>query len=246
LKEHLFGINIDNLAMMDLVQLIDQKVNNQEPVHVLGVNADKIVAMNNNRKLHNIIACADIIHPDGVSMILASRILKKRIHKRVAGIDLMEELLSLANSKNYTVYFLGAKDCILNKMIKKLMGKYPKLKIAGFRNGYFSQEEWSNVANDLKTLKPNLVFVGITSPKKEYLIDYLMAHGVNTVFMGVGGSFDVLSGEIKRAPLWIQNCHLEWFFRLLQEPKRLFKRYFFGNLKFLKLIIQEKIISYEK
>ncbi|HGF8315782.1 TPA: WecB/TagA/CpsF family glycosyltransferase [Enterococcus faecium] len=228
--------------MMDLVQLIDQKVNNQEPVHVLGVNADKIVAMNNNRKLQNIMACADIIHPDGVSMILASRILKKRIHERVAGIDLMEELLSLANSKNYTVYFLGAKDCILNKMIKNLMGKYPKLKIDGFRNGYFSQEDWPNVANDLKTLKPNLVFVGITSPKKEYLIDYLMAHGVNTVFIGVGGSFDVLSGEIKRAPLWIQNCHLEWFFRLLQEPKRLFKRYLFGNLKFLKLIIQEKII----
>ncbi|MCD5032922.1 WecB/TagA/CpsF family glycosyltransferase [Enterococcus faecalis] len=229
--------------MKDFVQLIEQKINNQEPTHVLGVNADKIVAMRNDAKLRNIMAYADIIHPDGISMILASRILKKRIRERVAGIDLMEELLRLANDKEYTIYFLGSKDYILNKMIENLVEKYPDLKILGFKNGYFSREKWSNVADDLKSLKPHLVFIGITSPKKEYLIDYLISQRVNTVFMGVGGSFDVLSGEIKRAPLWVQNYHLEWCFRLLQEPKRLFKRYFFGNLKFFKLIVQEKIKS---
>lgn len=246
LKENLFEINVDNLSMKDFVQLIEQKINNREPVHVLGINADKIVAIKNDIKLRNIVDCADIIHPDGISMILASHILNKNISERVAGIDLMEKLLSLANSKNYTVYFLGAKDCTLNKMLKNLEKKYSQLKIVGFKNGYFSQEEWSNVANDLKNLNPHLVFVGITSPKKEYLIDYLMNQGVNTVFMGVGGSFDVLSGEVKRAPLWIQKCYLEWCFRLLQEPKRLFKRYLFGNLKFLKIIVQEKVESTRK
>lgn len=111
----------------------------------------------------------------------------------------------------------------------------------GIRNGYFSESEWENVVLEIKESQPQLIFVGISSPKKEYVIDYLMNQGINAVFMGVGGSFDVLAEEIKRAPLWVQHCHLEWFFRMIQEPRRLFKRYIFGNFKFLKLIATEKI-----
>lgn len=245
-RETLFDIQIDAVTMEELVSVIDEKIRTREPTHILGINADKINASQENDSLNQVIQKAEIIHADGVSILLAARLLNKHIPERVAGIDLMQQLLDLAEVSHYTVYFLGAKQAVIDKMQEQLLKNWPGLSIAGARNGYFSDEEWPEIATELKDSNPQLVFVGITSPKKEYLIDYLMTHGINTVFMGVGGSFDVLSGEIKRAPLWVQNCQLEWCFRLLQEPKRLFKRYLFGNLKFLKLTVLEKVKSANK
>lgn len=114
------------------------------------------------------------------------------------------------------------------------------MKLAGIHNGYFSDDEWKDIAQSLKEIEPDIVFVGITSPKKEYLIEYLQNKGIKSVFMGVGGSFDVISGYIPRAPKCMQNCNLEWLFRVIQEPRRLFKRYFVGNFKFIKNIVCEK------
>lgn len=242
-KENLFDISIDAITMENMVSLIDEKVKNRESAHVLGINADKINMLQKNDSLNQVIKKADIIHADGVSILLAARLLNKYIPERIAGIDLMQRLLDLAEISQYPVYFLGAKQVSLNKMKENLLKKWPRLVISGTKNGYFSDKEWANIAINLQERHPQLVFVGITSPKKEYLIDYLLSNGVNAVFIGVGGSFDVLSGEIKRAPLWVQNCHLEWCFRMLQEPKRLFKRYLIGNIKFLKLIFQKKIDS---
>ncbi|OYS86784.1 glycosyltransferase, partial [Limosilactobacillus reuteri] len=118
--------------------------------------------------------------------------------------------------------------------------KYPKINIVGIHDGYFRKKEWDNIATQLKKENPDFVFVGITSPLKEYLIEYLQSKNVNTVFMGVGGSFDVISGQLKRAPLWMQKSNLEWLFRVSQEPKRLFKRYFIGNNKFIVSVLNEK------
>ena len=108
------------------------------------------------------------------------------------------------------------------------------------RNGYFSKEDWENISDELNKIKPDLVFVGITSPLKEYLVEFLQNSGNKAIFMGVGGSFDVISGNIPRAPMWMQKANLEWLFRVSQEPKRLFKRYFVGNTVFIFRIIGEK------
>jgi len=102
------------------------------------------------------------------------------------------------------------------------------------------EEDEYGIQEDIREKNPDFVFVGITSPKKEYIIQKFMDQGVNSVFMGVGGSFDVLSGHIKRAPLWMQNAHLEWLFRVANEPRRLFKRYFVGNATFIKRVLDEK------
>lgn len=243
MKETLFDVQVDAVTMDELIVVIDNKIKTDKPTHILGINADKINELRQDHSLQQIVQKAEIIHADGISMLLAANILNKNIPERIAGIDLMQHLLDLAESNQYTVYFLGAKQEVLDKMEEKILKKYPKLLIAGTRNGYFSDEEWPRIVEELRICKPQIVFVGITSPKKEYLIDYLLENRINTVFMGVGGSFDVLSGEIRRAPTWIQNCHLEWCFRMIQEPKRLFKRYFFGNIKFLKLTVKEKFTA---
>lgn len=128
----------------------------------------------------------------------------------------------------------------MNKTAKVLKDRFRNLKIVGVHDGYFNRDEWLEISNKLKAVKPDFVFVGITSPKKEYLVEYLQGQGNNCVFMGVGGSFDVISGNITRAPKWIQKLNMEWLFRVSQEPKRLFKRYFLGNVKFIKNIIHEK------
>ncbi|MEX1447565.1 WecB/TagA/CpsF family glycosyltransferase [Enterococcus sp. C76] len=241
MKQTIFDIDVYNLKMKDFVELIESKIYCSEPTHVLGINAEKIVDIKKNKKLKRIVNSADIVHADGVSVVLASVILKKVIKERVAGIDLMVELLKLSEEKNFTVYFLGASEYVLNKLEEKIRKKYPNLKIKGFRNGYFTKKEWEEIGSELKKIRPQLVFVGITSPKKEYVIDYFINKGVNSVFMGVGGSFDVLSGEIKRAPYYMQKCNLEWLFRLIQEPRRLIKRYFIGNMKFIYFTFEEKL-----
>ena len=112
--------------------------------------------------------------------------------------------------------------------------------MVGLHNGYFKKSDWHLISDELKELKPDFVFVGITSPIKEYLIEYLQEEGNDSVFMGVGGSFDVISGNISRAPKWMQKCNLEWLYRVMQEPKRLFKRYFIGNIVFIKSVVKEK------
>ena len=152
----------------------------------------------------------------------------------------MQELVKKSEEKGYKIFLLGAKQEIVEKTAGVLTKQYPNLEIAGFRNGYFDETEWDKVAQNIKNVSPDIVFVGITSPLKEYLIEYLQDKGINSVLMGVGGSFDVISGKIPRAPQWVQNLNLEWLFRVAHEPRRLFKRYFVGNSQFLKLVLKEK------
>lgn len=231
---------IDVLSVNETIELVEKYVKTKTPLHLMGVNADKINEVNKNKKMMEIVNSCGIINADGASVVLASKYLKKPLPERVAGIDLMMNLVKLSVSKKYSIYLLGAKQQIVEKTQEVLIKEFPNLIISGIHNGYFEKYEWKEISNDIKDKKPDFVFVGITSPIKEYLIEYLQNDGNNCVFMGVGGSFDVISGNIPRAPQWMQKMNLEWLFRVIQEPKRLFKRYFFGNIVFIKAIIKEK------
>lgn len=232
---------IDGFTMDETLAEVEKYVKAEKSLHLMGVNADKINMLNKNESLKKIVNDCDIINADGASVVLASKFLKCPIPERVAGIDLMQELVKLAKDKGYSVYFLGAKQEIVENTAQVFQERYPELKIAGIHNGYFTKAQWSEIAEVLKERKPQIVFVGITSPLKEYLVEFLQNEGLNCVFMGVGGSFDVISGLIPRAPLWMQKANLEWLFRVIQEPKRLFKRYFIGNYEFMKSVFLEKI-----
>ena len=236
----ILGITIDPLTMKETVDAVEQYVLKKHPLHLMGVNADKINQCYEDEKIKKIVNESGIINADGASVVLASKFLGAPVPERVAGIDLMQNLLELSNKKGYSVYFFGAKEVILQDMLKAFKQRYPDLDVVGYRNGYFSPEDEEKIQEDIKDRKPDFVFVGITSPKKEYIIQSFMDNGINAVFMGVGGSFDVLSGHIKRAPLWMQKLNLEWLFRVANEPKRLFKRYFVGNVTFIKRVLDEK------
>lgn len=231
---------IDVLNMKETVNLVEKYITSKTPLHLMGVNADKINEVNKNEEMKEIVNSCGIINADGASVVLASKYLKKPLPERVAGIDLMQELVKLCAEKGYKVYLLGAKQEVVEKTKEVLMDKHKNLNICGIHNGYFKKENWNEISQIIKETRPEIVFVGITSPLKEYLIEYLQNDGNNCVFMGVGGSFDVISGNIPRAPMWMQKMNLEWLFRVMQEPKRLFKRYFVGNMTFIKTIIKEK------
>lgn len=231
---------IDDINTNDTILLVEKYIKTKTPLHLMGVNADKINEVNNNPLMEKIVNSCGIINADGASVVLASKYLKKKLPERVAGIDLMQNLIAMCEEKGYSIYLLGAKQEVVEKTKEVLENRHSKLKVTGINNGYFKDDEWKDISNKLKEANPDIVFVGITSPKKEYLIEYLQNDGNKCVFMGVGGSFDVISGNIKRAPKWMQKCNLEWLFRVMQEPRRLFKRYFVGNRKFIKSIIKEK------
>ena len=228
---------IDVLSVNETIELVEKYVKTKTPLHLMGVNADKINEVNKNEKMREIVNSCGIINADGASVVLASKYLNKPLPERVAGIYLMMDLIKLSESKKYSIYLLGAKQKIVEKTKDVLKKEFPNLIISGIHNGYFKKEDWKDISKDIKDKKPDFVFVGITSPIKEYLIEYLQNDGNDCVFMGVGGSFDVISGNIPRAPQWMQKINLEWLFRVIQEPKRLFKRYFVGNIVFIKAII---------
>lgn len=236
----ILNATIDVLDVKQTIMVVEKYVQEKEPLHLVGVNADKINEMNSNPRLMQIVNSCGVINADGASVILASKFLGKRLPERVAGIDLMQSLVELSSKKGYKIYLLGAKKEVVEKTAEVLKNKYDNLKIVGIHDGYFSEDQWPDISKEIKETFPDFVFVGITSPLKEYLVEYLQNDGNNAVFMGVGGSFDVISGKIKRAPKWMQKANLEWLYRVIQEPRRLFKRYFVGNWKFIIAVFREK------
>lgn len=236
----MLGADIDVLNVSETIELVEQYIIQKEPLHLVGVNADKINEMRENERLRSIVNGCGVINADGASVVMASKFLKKPLPERVAGIDLMQDLIQLSEQKGYKVFLLGAKQEVVEKTAQTLQDKHPGLILTGIHNGYFSEKEWPEISDILRAAETDFVFVGITSPMKEYLVEYLQKEGHRCVFMGVGGSFDVISGNIPRAPLWMQKSNLEWLFRVIQEPRRLFKRYFVGNWKFIMAVLREK------
>ena len=231
---------VDNLTMAETVAEADKFIAAGKPLHLMGVNADKINAMYHNETLRSIVNSCALINADGHSVVWAGKQLGTPLKERVAGVDLMQELLVLAEEKGYPVYFLGAREQVVEKTVQVVCARHPKLPVAGWRNGYFEDSQWPEIAEEVEKSGARIVFVGITSPKKEYLVRFFQDQGLTALFMGVGGSFDVISGSIPRAPLWVQKLGMEWFFRMMQEPGRLWKRYLVGNTQFVWRVCREK------
>lgn len=238
---HLLGTPVDDLTMERTLDLVDKAIISNKHLHHTVVNAGKIVAMHKNKELKESVINADIINADGQAVVWASRILGSPLKERVAGIDLMENLVELAYFKNYKIFFLGAKEEVLRKLVTKYSNIYSPEIIAGYRNGYFKKEEEREIARSIANSKANILFVAMSSPMKENFLyqNKDILKNINFI-MGVGGSFDVVAGLVKRAPVWMQKSGLEWLYRVYQEPKRMFKRYLFGNTRFIQLLFQYK------
>lgn len=237
----MFGCDVASLTMIETLQKIEHLIENKILTQHVVINAGKVVTMENDEKLKEIIKNCPLINADGQSIVWASKFLGKKLPERVAGIDLMEELIKLSNDKGYRIYFFGAKEEVVTKVVEIYKEKYKNLQVAGYRNGYFSAEDKDEIVNDMKESKADILLVAFSSPNKEYWLSENMDK-INIPFcMGVGGSFDVVAGVTKRAPKWMQKIGLEWFYRFIQEPKRMWKRYLVGNSKFVYYVFKEML-----
>ena len=235
------NIPVDALTMQQTIDLIDKAIREKRSIHHVVINAVKVANAQKDKVLKDSIISCDIINADGQGIVWASHLLNKPLPERVAGIDLMEELVKLAAEKKYRIFFLGAKEEIVKSVVNIYTNKYGKDIIAGYRNGYFKKEEEPIIAKQISDSNANILFVAMSSPKKEIFLN-TYKHVIQTSFiMGVGGSFDVIAGLVKRAPLWMQEWGMEWFYRVMQEPRRMWKRYLFGNSAFIYLVLKEKI-----
>ena len=238
------GIPLDNISMSETLYRIDQAIISKKQIHHCVINASKVVKMQSDKVLMESVINSDIINADGMSVVWAARFLGYKIKERVAGIDLMENLVRLAHEKSYSCFFLGAKQEVLEKLVRDYSDKYSKNVIAGFRNGYFYEKDEKEIIKKIKESNSNFLFVAITSPKKEIFLNKYKHEFKNiNLIMGVGGSFDVISGKVKRAPLFMQKIGLEWFYRFAQEPARMWRRYLIGNIKFMIVIFKARFFK---
>lgn len=236
----IFNTYVDALTMDETIEEVEDIIRAKKPVQHVVINASKINLMQKDKKLTQIVNACPIINADGASILWAAKMLDIPVKERVTGIDLFLNLVKLADAKGYKIFLFGAKEEVVEKVREIFCQKYKNLNIVGIRNGYFSPEEETEIAEQIRDAEPDMLFVAFSSPKKEYWIKkYLDIMNVPFV-MGVGGSFDVVAGVTDRAPRWMQDHGLEWFYRFIQEPGRMWKRYIVGNFKFVLLTVKTK------
>lgn len=231
----LFGCKMDAITMDETIDLIHSRlIGNIFTQHVV-VNVAKLVHMRSNPELTRSVSECDIVNIDGMGVVWGARMLGRDVPERVSGVDLFDRLLALAAGQSYPVYLLGGTNSVVEQTAKIVVARYPTLKLAGYHHGYFWDDEES-VVNGIRSSGAKLLFVAITSPKKENFINKWKDElGVDLV-MGVGGTFDVVAGKVRRAPKWMQRSGLEWFYRVIQEPRRMWRRYLMTNAQFALMI----------
>lgn len=226
-------VPIHCLRMREVVRLATDAIERGEALRIGVVNASKMVTMREDTELDADVRSSDLILADGMSIVWASRLTGNGLPERVAGIDLMLELLQACNTLRRSVFFFGATDAVLQKVLERVEREHPNLIVAGQRNGYFSRDDEADIALQIANARPDVLLVAISSPIKERFMARWGKQLNATVIHGVGGSFDVYAGKTERAPHWMQRWGLEWLFRVLQEPRRMWKRYLVTNTKFV-------------
>lgn len=237
------GCLVDHISLDEVADELCQRIDQRRRTHVVFINAAKVVRCHQSPDLRAAVERADMLLADGVPIIWASRLRRTPLPGRVNGTDLMERMLAVSAERGYSVYLLGARSEVLQRTVAEIQNRYPSLKIAGFRNGYFSEEDETSVICGINESRPDLLLIGMSTPQKELWGDRHL-HSLNVaVCQGVGGSFDVLAGLTTRAPSWMQRYGLEWFYRLMQEPRRLWRRYLETNCAFVWLVLVDLMTS---
>lgn len=204
----------------ELLTVLQDRINRRINTFVVTANPEIVMHAQTDKAYLKTLKEADFVTPDGIGIIKGAKILKTPLPERITGYDTMIQLLEWGNQKRQSVYMVGAKQAVIEDVNKVLSTRYPNLTVAGSHNGYF--DTFDAIAKDIAKTQPDMVFLAVGFPKQEQLIAQYR-HVNDGLWMGVGGSFDVLSGHVKRAPKFFQNYHLEWFYRLVTNPTR-FKR----------------------
>jgi N-acetylglucosaminyldiphosphoundecaprenol N-acetyl-beta-D-mannosaminyltransferase len=215
-----YGIRVSKLNMQQTVEKLTQAIANRQPIQVITANPIMLMTALDQPEYMAMMQRAELIVPDGAGLVWAASYVGEPVAEKVAGIDLMHELFAIGEVKGWRIFLLGASPEIIQVTAGKLKSRYPQLQLVGVRDGYFKADENEAVVNQIREAAPDILLVGRSADKQEPWIDrYKDDLGV-PIMMGIGGSFDVLSGKLKRAPKIFISLRLEWFYRLLQEPWR--------------------------
>jgi N-acetylglucosaminyldiphosphoundecaprenol N-acetyl-beta-D-mannosaminyltransferase len=225
--------------MADALEMCHRAVVNRQKLLIGVVNAAKIVRMRRETLLRESVLAADVVFADGMAVVWASRLCGQPLPERIAGIDLFQRLLELSEGQGHSVYLLGARQDVLDTLCARLSESFPNLKIAGTRNGYFDDDQAGAITDSINASGADMLFLGMSTPKKEIFLASQADRLAPYVCHGVGGSFDVLAGKTRRAPRLWQRLGMEWFYRVLQEPRRMWRRYLVTNTAFIFLTIRE-------
>lgn len=236
------NIEIDNLSMDESIEYIDKLIKRKKNSYVVTPNVDHIVKLENDMEFLEVYNNADLVLTDGMPLVWISKLLKTPIKEKVSGSDLFPKVCELADEKGYSIFLLGAAEGVAIKAAENLKNKYKNLNIVGtFSPSYGFEKSKSEIEEIIKKVneaKPDILAVGLGAPKQEKFI-YKYKNKLNVpISLAIGASIDFEAGNIERAPKWMQKSGLEWFYRFLKEPKRMFNRYFIDDLKIIKVLIK--------
>ncbi|WP_169307452.1 WecB/TagA/CpsF family glycosyltransferase [Chitiniphilus eburneus] len=238
---NILGCDVDNLSMQETLGRIGEFIASGRPHQHVVINADKVVKAHRDPALKQIINECALINADGMPVVWASKLLGRPLKERVTGVDLFENLMRHSAEQGWRVFLLGAREEVVSAVADKFQAQYPALQLAGYRNGYWKPEEEAEVVRQVAEARPDILFVAITSPKKEHFLGRYQEQMKVPFAMGVGGTFDVMVGKTRRAPVWMQKTGFEWFYRFLQEPRRMFKRYFIDDMYFFVMLAKAMV-----
>ena len=219
-KVNILGVGVDSVTMQEALDRVESFFEERRPVIVATANAEMLMRATHDEELKDILNAAELVVPDGAGTVWAAHHLGHDMPERVAGYDLAQELMKRAPVKGRRIYFFGSAPGVADKAKAKAEKLYPGIQIVGTRNGYFKEPDEAQIIADIKAAKPDLLLAALGVPKQEkWLAKYKDELNV-PVSIGVGGTFDVMAGVMKRAPKWMQRAKLEWLFRAMLQPKR--------------------------
>ena len=231
----ILNFNVFNKDKESLMNYVD----GLEKVNIISGNPEVLFNGLNNSMLKKSFNDKDsLIIPDGVGTVIASKLIKEPVKEKIAGIDVVKEVLIKADKEQKSVYLLGAKEDVVVKCVENIKKDYPNIKIAGYHNGYFDIDNCEEIVKDIQNTRPWAIFVAMGSPRQEIFIEKIKNITDTKIFMGVGGVFDIFSGNLKRAPQWMISTGLEWLYRVYKEPFRI-KR-LIAIPKFLFIVIKNR------
>ena len=241
-KIKLLNVNIDNLTLSEAVEAVDKLIIKKKPSYIVTPNVDHVVRLEEDLEFKKAYDDASLVLTDGMPLVWISKLRKSGIKERVCGSDLFPKVCELAANKGYKVFLLGAAEGVAQRAANNLKDKFDKLDICGTyspKYGFeYDEMEICKIIDLITKCKPDILVLGLGSPKQEKFICKYRAKLNVPVTLAVGASIDFEAGKVKRAPKWMRNSGLEWFYRLCKEPKRMFKRYILTDLKIIKLIFK--------
>ena len=236
----ILGVRINTYTKSQVFSIVESFIRSRKPHLIWTTNVDHLIKLTRDGKFRDIYEAANLVLADGMPLVWVSRLFGRSIPERVTGIDFLEQFAPIAAKKGYTYFFLGGNEAILNKAKAVLQNKHPNLRIFSYSPSYskrWPKKENRAIVAAIKKARPDILFVGVGAPKQEKWIYRNWQKFHVPVAMGVGGAFEMVAGVKKRAPDWMQNAGLEWFYRFLQDPRHLWKRYFMEALQFPFLLL---------